>query len=139
MGDHVPKIMRFNPKSLPDSVRRCMPKEERTTKELMTQAEADEVFDARSHRKLQELVVEYLKMKGVRYIEAPAFGKKTRLNKGAPDVRFVFKGVPFAFEFKVGADKQSDAQKEVQQLMDADGWTYLVIRDLDQVRAVLNF
>jgi hypothetical protein len=126
----------FDSKSLPDKFRRRMTNR---PPEIQTQAEADAVFNARSHRKLQELVVNYLKLHGVRYIEAPAFGKKTRINKGAPDVRFVFKGVPFAFEFKVGGDKQSEAQRDVQQLMDADGWTYLVVSDLDQVKAVLNF
>ena len=57
--------------------------------------------------------------------------RKSGTTKGIADVQVTFKGKTFNMEIKVGKDRQSEVQKEVERKIKAAGGHYAIIRCFD--------
>ena len=50
---------------------------------------------------------------------------------GVADIHAISKGVHYSIEVKAGKDRQSDAQKSVQALVEKAGGVYIVVQSFD--------
>ena len=57
--------------------------------------------------------------------------RKSGTTKGIADVQVTYKGKTFNLEIKVGKDRQSEVQKEVERKIKAAGGHYAIIRCFD--------
>ncbi|HOY32126.1 MAG TPA: hypothetical protein PKW80_09630 [Bacteroidales bacterium] len=57
---------------------------------------------------------------------------KTAGQRGTADISATIKGRSVKIEVKIGADKQSDAQKEYQRSIEASGGLYFIAKDFEQ-------
>ena len=64
--------------------------------------------------------------------------RKSGTTKGIADVQVTFKGKTFNMEIKVGKDRQSEVQKEVERKIKAAGGHYAVIRCFDDFLCEIN-
>jgi len=64
-----------------------------------------------------------------RYIEALGRRIPSSVKKGTADIHAVYKGRHLSIEVKIGKDRQSDAQKAVQQLVEKAGGLYFIAKD----------
>lgn len=124
----------FNSSSLPENIRKRMANR---PPEIQTQAEADVIFDERSEKKLQQLILNYLKLNLV-FVVRQRMDKKSNCQVGTPDFVFAWYGKPVALEVKVGDNKQTEEQRCVEISMRSNGWIYEVVRSLDEVRTILE-
>lgn len=60
------------------------------------------------------------------------------LNTGLPDIFLIIRGKFIGVEVKVGKDRQSDVQKDVQQQIESAGGTYLIIKTFEQFEQFLK-
>lgn len=131
----------MNPSStcLPENLRRAMNPSDRFLmgKKARTMPEIEKAIDAKSEKQLQGLISQYLRQKGIEFI-CPPMNKRSALPIGWPDFTFSYRGTPFLFECKVGANKQSEEQCEMEYKLRQDGWRYFVITELEQVRTILR-
>lgn len=148
--------MGIDPSQLSDKQRSMIAPEDRHKlgQRLETHAEAQSRADDRAEKELQDQVIGLLRRNGVEPI-INRFGKKTTTNLGCPDVLFAVMSVHLAFqhipikvahaigfEFKVGTNKQSDDQIEMEKRMTTkpNAWEYVIIRSyqdaLDFLRKV---
>jgi hypothetical protein len=51
---------------------------------------------------------------------------------GSADISATINGKSVKIEIKIGADRQSDAQKSYQQAIEKAGGTYLIVKNFDQ-------
>ncbi|MDE2097619.1 MAG: hypothetical protein KGL39_10260 [Patescibacteria group bacterium] len=82
-------------------------------------------------KELQRKLADLLRLKGITFI-SPAFGRKTRIKSGWPDMSFAINGQACAFEVKVGYNQPSEAQTLTMMAMTSNGWHVAVIRNLEQ-------
>lgn len=64
--------------------------------------------------------------------------RKSGTTKGIADVQVTFKGKTYNFEIKVGRDRQSEIQKEVEQRIKAAGGHYAIIHCYDDFLQQIN-
>ena len=131
--------MNLNSNCLPENIRRAMPQDQRQQlgKNARTMPQIEAANNAKSEKKLQGLIGQYLRQRGIVFI-CPPMNRKSTLPEGWADFTFAWHGEPIAFECKAGSNKQSDEQHEMQRKMELNGWRYFVITELDQVRTILN-
>lgn len=64
--------------------------------------------------------------------------RKSGTTKGIADVQVTFKGKTFNMEIKIGRDRQSEAQKEVERKIKAAGGHYAIIHCFDDFLFEIN-
>lgn len=64
--------------------------------------------------------------------------RKSGTTKGIADVQVTFKGKTYNLEIKVGKDRQSEVQKEVERKIKAAGGHYAIIRCFDDFLRQIN-
>ena len=64
--------------------------------------------------------------------------RKSGTTKGIADVQVTFKGKTFNLEIKIGRDRQSEIQKEVEQRIKAAGGHYAIIHCYDDFLQQIN-
>lgn len=73
---------------------------------------------------------------------AGAQAKAMGLISGVSDCLFMWKGKTYCFEFKTTIGRQSDNQMEWQQLVENNGFEYIIIRDFEffcsKIRLILG-
>ncbi len=124
---------------IPDKLLKLMNKEDRPKGVAgMTAAEVQAMNDKKSEREIQGDIKNYLKLRGVRFIMSPRFGKPTTIQAGCPDILFVFKGNPYAMEIKAKNGNASDEQLKVMDDMRADGWNANFVYSVEGVKLILD-
>lgn len=137
-------------KSLPENIRKCMPKEDRKVLDTPTLSESDEKALWAKEKKLQEQVASLLRLKNIWYHRS-RMDKKTRGPKGTPDFLFsfnarrwthdgglVYQAVPIAWECKVDNKPLTDDQADTQDLMIQNGWNFRTIYSLEGAKRHLD-
>lgn len=124
---------------LPDNILSKMSKEDRKSlgRKGMTQAEAEASFTAKNERELQKQIANYLRMKGLFFIQS-AMHKATTNQIGTPDFNFPVNGQWVSWEAKHGTGKLSKGQSDTEVRILANGGQFRVIRSLDEARDHLN-
>lgn len=69
---------------------------------------------------------------------AGANNKRMGLIKGRSDMVLYFKGVATMMEFKTSTGRQNQSQKDWQKLIEWQGFSYYIIRSLDEFKQVIN-
>lgn len=92
----------------------------------------------RGERQLQDLIADYLRLRGICFYRA-RMDKPTTGRVGWPDFTFALNGQAWALEVKVGDAKPTEAQQATMMAMQTDGWMVRVVRSVDEVRAIVNF
>ena len=137
-------------KVLPDNILRCMRPEDRRK---LGQKTAEEVLaqgEAKSEKELQRSIVGLLRLKGIEPL-VPAFGKKTRIAEGWPDITFAVQsergparfGWPIfacAWEIKMPQGRLTPEQENMVTALSRppNHWRHRVIRSVDQAIAELK-
>lgn len=132
--------MSIDLKTVPESFRKRIAPEHRKEigHDAMTMGEHAEKNAAKLEKKLHEDIDQFLMMKGVRVRVRSRMDKRTTNNKGLPDFLFVYNSVPFAIEVKRQGEDPRDDQKECGHNMQMDGWSWHVVRSLQEVRDILS-
>ena len=88
---------------------------------------------------LTKSVIDFLRLKGHYATRIQSQGQVRgnirtfgTTQKGTADVHCCINSIHISCEIKYGKDKQSDAQKQVQQEVEKSGGIYLLIRDFEQ-------
>lgn len=58
--------------------------------------------------------------------------------KGTADIMGSYKGIPLSIEVKIGKDRQSEAQKQVEREFNASGGRYYIARDFESFYQWIN-
>lgn len=126
--------------SMPESMRRCVPKEERQAhgKAGVTTAEAQQKFDDKSERQFHDQIMGFLKVRGVNFIVRSRMDRRTTNAKGTPDFIFAWCGSFVALEAKVGNNTCSPEQTKAIEDIIKDGGIALVVRSLEAVKTLLD-
>lgn len=66
-----------------------------------------------------------------RYIESLGKRIPSSVKKGTADIHAVWKGMHLSIEVKVGKDKQSDEQKEIQRAIEKAGGHYFIAKTFE--------
>lgn len=66
-----------------------------------------------------------------RYIESKGIRIPSSVKRGTSDIHACWKGLFLSIEVKVGKDRQSDVQKEVQEDIEKANGLYYIARDFD--------
>jgi hypothetical protein len=66
-----------------------------------------------------------------RYIESLGKRIPSSVKKGTADIHAVYKGRHLSIEVKIGKDRQSEEQKDVQKSVEAAGGHYFIARNFD--------
>jgi hypothetical protein len=89
---------------------------------------------------LTKAIVDYIDLSGGwatristegRYIESLGKRIPSSVKKGTADIHAVWKGMHLSIEVKIGKDKQSDEQKEIQTAVTKAGGQYYIAKDFD--------
>jgi hypothetical protein len=124
---------------LPDRFLRLMSASDRAAIKQRTAEETAMRAEAKDERTLQEQICCLLRRGEIPYIR-PAMFKKSTLPQGWPDFTFAYHGFPIAWECKIGRNKQTKEQADLQKLLEWNGWQYAVVKSLLQAQAILfNF
>lgn len=134
---------------LPESFLKCVSPQDRAKLRLgLTATEFMAKGAVENERRLQKLVVAYLRQKGIEPL-VPAFGKKTRISAGWPDITFAVHVTSYfdihnefneaadyscGWEVKHGNGQLSDEQKQMHVRLSSppNVWRVRVIRSLDE-------
>ena len=92
-----------------------------------------------SANNLTKCVIDFLRLKGHYATRIQSQGQKRgnimtygTTQKGTSDCISCVNGILLSIEIKYGKDRQSDAQKQVQQEVESSGGIYLLIRNFEQ-------
>lgn len=71
---------------------------------------------------------------------SPAFGKKSRITVGWPDITFAYFGIACCWEVKFENGALKPEQKRLQrELLDApNNWRHETVRSVEQAKAILD-
>ncbi len=124
---------------IPESLLRLMSPAERAKlgKAGRTMAEIEVEQAAKSEGELQSQLKNLLTLREIVFC-SPAFGKRTGILPGWPDLTFAVRGVPCAWEVKHAKNDLQDVQVKVRAQMEANGWRYAVIRSVAEAREFLQ-
>lgn len=92
---------------------------------------------AKREKDLQDLLTSLLRLRGVEPIRA-AFGKKTRITVGCPDIIFCYFGTPCMWEVKYEDGELSDEQESLHRRLSANGWRIFIVRSCEQGKKILD-
>jgi len=128
-------------KLLPENIRKCLPKEDRAALDVPTLSDVEERNTEKLEKKLQEQVASLLRIRNIWFYRS-RMDRKTTGPKGAPDFIFSLKikgkGTPVAWECKVGKGQCTPEQTDTRIRMLSNGWSYQVIRTLDEAKRSLD-
>ena len=104
----------------------------------MTTAEATTEALWRLEGAIEDDVVNYLTLRGVRRVIRQRRDKRTRTKKGTPDLIFSYRGLPCAWEVKrPGEDLREDQEKRRAEML-ADGWHHETVRGVKVAQQILH-
>ncbi len=121
----------------PDVFRDKIDAADRQALGLKTKAQRIEKIERTSERELQDQIAGLLRVKGIAFAQQ-RMDRKSNVAKGWPDFVFAHYARPIAFEVKTGRNQQTEEQYQTQNTMELNGWSYHVIRELDQVLTILK-
>ena len=124
LPEHILRMIDF-------AERKKMGKHFRTSEEIASDAERI------TERKLHAQIRSLLSLKNIVYFES-RMDKRTTQKKGAPDFIFATKGIPVAWECKVGKGKLRPEQEEMLCKMEVNGWRIKVVRSLQEASEALK-
>lgn len=124
-------------KVLPDSVLRCMPKDERAKlgKAGVTAAEAQAKLDCQRERELQRHIANELRQRNIPF-QQTRMDRKTTGTIGWPDFTFAYRGCFCAFECKSPGKRPNGDQARVIAELGAQGGKVIVVWEFQEA---LNF
>lgn len=129
---------------LPENILKHMSKADRAKlgKAGVLASEATEKFSAKREKDVQRDICNWLRQRDIFYFWSRT-DRKTTTIKGTPDFAFLWpvedgKGDPTAVEVKIGKNALSDEQQRVRWLMEKEGWNYLVVNSLTELRVWLG-
>ena len=64
--------------------------------------------------------------------------KASGLVAGVADMTYLKDGKAYFFELKANKGRQSDNQKQWQEIVEAEGFSYQIIRSLDEFQTAIN-
>jgi hypothetical protein len=126
-------------KVLPDKFLSKMDKSDRAKlgKAGATAAECEAVQIARSEKELQNMIVTTLRREGI-FVIQNRMDKRPTVAAGTPDLLFVVKGKPIAWECKMPGQKLRQDQLTAQTQMSHNGWLFDVIYTYDEALRLFN-
>lgn len=130
--------MGMNPKLLPENIRKCMQKEDRIDVGILTDEEATRKRNDQLEKEVQEEIARLLQLRGI-WFERKAMHKKSTGTVGCPDFLLAVHGNAVAIEVKVGSNNLSDDQIMCRKQMMENKWSYFVVRELSEAKAVLDW
>ena len=113
--------MGLDSKSLPENLRRCIPKEERQ-KDMALQT-SEEIADKQAmenEREMHETFANWCRVNNLLFIHS-RMDRKSTIREGWPDFTVIRAGRCVCIEFKHGASKPSDVQLDcIAELIDSN-------------------
>lgn len=135
---------------LPEHILKRMSADERKKfgKSGLLASEGQAKIDIVSERKVHSQIENWLRQRGIFFIHSRT-DKRTTNAKGVPDFLFAWwsdhrskkfhiPAEPVAIEVKVNGNTLSPEQLAVKAQMEANGWNYLVVSSLDELRVYLD-
>lgn len=105
----------------------------------LTSEEAMAAHECRTEKELQELIVLWLMAhRGVNRVIRSRTDKKTTTEAGTPDLLFLYKHIPHAWELKTPTGKVTVAQERAAVAFLNDGWRWAVIRSFSQAWDIIE-
>jgi hypothetical protein len=125
--------------ALPENILRCMSPKDRAPlgKAGVTSAEAQAKFEAKSERQLHKDIIGLMNNRGIYFVHS-RMDKRTTNAVGTLDFYLCVKGRFIALECKTMNGKLSPEQEKVIDHLIRNGATVVIVRDLGQVKAVLD-
>lgn len=118
--------MGFDSKTLPDSLKRCIPQAERAKQvELLTSDESAEKQAIREERDMHDTFANWCRVNSLSFIHA-RMDRKSTIREGFPDFAVLHQGKVCCIEFKFGQIKLRPEQSEVITELMARGTPVLV-------------
>lgn len=102
-----------------------------------TWEEAEAARFAIGEKELQRMIMAYLKMRDIFPI-CSGMHKSTSTPCGTPDFLLAVKGKAVAFEVKSATGTLSEDQEFVRRQLEANGWRYVVVQSVGQVKEVVD-
>lgn len=99
--------------------------------------ECHQIALAKSEKELQGQIENMLRLADVHWPMRQRTDKRSNLPLGTPDILFVFRGVPVAWEIKMPGQKPREDQERAMRDMTADGWKCAVVKSYDEALALL--
>ncbi len=93
-------------------------------------------LDAKAEKELHEIVIKWLRMKGIRIIVHSRTDRATTNAVGTADILFAINGQAVAIELKVGDNKPTTEQEAWLKNATEDGWVAGTAWSLDGVIAI---
>lgn len=124
---------------IPEHIRQKMNPEDRQIvgKAARTNEEAAALQEAKSEKELQNLIVNYLRLRNI-VVGRQRMDRKSNLIIGYPDIWFAFNSVPIAFEVKLPGKSLTSEQLMMLENMLQNGWKTFVVHSVDDVRKALG-
>lgn len=104
-----------------------------------TQEELAVARDVKNEKELQNQIVQYLRMRGVKWLLWQSTAKKSGLPPGSPDLIFCFRSYPMAWEIKHGSGKRTQEQEDAAEQMENDGWVVRLVKSIADAKAILDW
>lgn len=124
---------------LPENILAKMNPEDRPAgKAGKTQEELAVARDVKNEKELQNQIVQYLRMRGVKFLIWQSMARKSGLPPGSPDLIFCYNGYPFAWECKYGSGKRTPEQSDAEKQMQADGWIVQLVKSIGDAKRILD-
>lgn len=120
--------MRYNSKTLPESILRCMPKEDRLPlgKAGATISEIAEKVTIKREKELQERCAGLLVIRNIAFFRQPMH-KRALLQRGTPDFLFAVKGRACGVECKLPGQYPTEEQELCMEHMRVNGWHIAIV------------
>jgi len=124
---------------LPDNILKCMRERDRKSlgKAGRTLSEIHEDNKRKAEKQIQGDIVAFLRQRDIEVL-CPAFGKRTRIKAGWPDLTFSYGGIPFAWEVKTEEGVLSTEQSKLFPRLIRNGWRFSIVRSVKQAKEILD-
>lgn len=131
--------MGFNLATMPEAMRRCIPREHQKSLGPAARTIAQVVADSepQNERDLQRQIIGYLATREVE-VCCPSAVKRSTIKLGWPDMTFAFRGIPVVWEIKTPIGKLRSEQEAIIPRLLANGWRHGVIRSVAEAKAFLD-
>jgi len=106
-------------------------------KGAMTKQEAEEKYEAKAEKEIQNDIVAYLGQREI-FVVRSRFGRRTTTNCGTPDLLFAYKEIPFAWELKATEGALQPEQERASIMMLRNGWRWSIVRSVQQAKEILD-
>lgn len=122
---------RFNSKSLPENIRRCMPREDRKVLDAPTNEELAAKLERAGERLLHDQFENWCRINGLIYVHS-RMDRKSTIAAGHPDFTVLWKGRGCCVEFKGPGGTLSEDQKLVMKKLGDAQVPTLVTQDVKE-------